>query len=71
MRRPRITRRYLGESAILARGVAHVLEVLRARHPDRDETRLALRCVTELEVELTAQTARLSAAAASPEGTRT
>jgi len=58
-RRPRITRRVLSESAILARGAAHVLEVLRARHPDQDEVRVALRCTLELEAELTAQAARL------------
>ena len=56
-RRRRLTRALLTEDAILARGAAHVLEVLKARHPDRDDVRLALRCTLELEVALTTRAA--------------
>ena len=56
-RRRRLTPALLTEDAILARGAAHVLEVLKARHPDRDDVRLALRCTIELEVALTTRAA--------------
>lgn len=58
-RRRRITAGFLHESQMLARGLAHLLEVLKDRHPDRDEARLALRCTLELEAVLTEQAAQL------------
>ena len=45
----------LRESQVLARGAAHVLEVLKNWHPDRDDVRIALRCTLELEAALTAE----------------
>jgi len=54
---------YLHQSQVLARGAAHLLEVLRLRHPDSDDARLAQRCVLSLEATLTALTAHAAAAA--------
>lgn len=62
--RRRQTAALLQESQVLARGTAHVLEVLKARHPKLDEARLALRGVLELEAALTDELARLSPPAA-------
>lgn len=61
-RRPRLTRRLLTESAILTRGAAHILEVLRARHPQSDDLRIAWRAVLEFEAAVTEDRDRLSAA---------
>ena len=41
------------ESRVLARGAAHVLDVLAKRHADRDDVRLALRFTVEFEAALT------------------
>jgi hypothetical protein len=51
-RKRRLTAGFVRESQILARGASHVLDVLKARHPDREEARLAARCVLELEAWL-------------------
>ena len=69
-RRQRITKGLLTESAILARGAAHVLEVLRTRHPKSDDARLALRCALELEAWLTEQSTRVSDGAAAGGGSK-
>jgi len=52
-RRRRQNPSLIRESLALTRGTAHLLDVLKARHPDRDEARLALKCVGELEAALT------------------
>lgn len=52
---------YLRQSQVLARGAAHLLEVLRLRHPDSDDARLAQRCVLTLEATLTAAADRAPA----------
>lgn len=61
--RRRQTATLFQESQVLARGAAHVLDVLKARHPKLDEARLALRGVLELEAALTEAAGRLTASA--------
>lgn len=58
MRRRRQTAGVLHESQVLARGAAHVLEVLKTWHPDSDEARLALKCVLDFEATLTERAQR-------------
>lgn len=67
-RQRRPTVRFLTESQSLTRGAGHVLEVLRRRHPDSDDLRMAVRCVHEFDAacSLAIRPVAPSAAAAAP-----